>query len=161
MKKILFILPLLVGCVQAQEPEEIPQWSAVGLLREINTPNSVGLELSDFDKLVMAICFTESRFRADAIGTQDDAGIMQIRPIYVAEVNRLYGTDYKPEDAFDIDKSLELYRLMQAHYNPNNDIETAIRYHNRSESYKRVVLENLELVNRYELLRSKLCSGKY
>ena len=151
MKKILILISLFAGCTPKPDPVEPPHWSAVELLR-----NQHKDELSEWDKLIMAICWTESKFDPDAIGKNQDSGIMQITPIFVAEVNRLYGTAYTIADAFDIDKSLELYRLMQAHYNPKNDIETAIRYHNRSESYKRVVLENLAMIERMETLRTKL-----
>lgn len=151
MKKILILISLVAGCTPKPEPVEPPHWSAVELLR-----NQHKEELSDFDKLTLAIAFTESRFNADADSGAGDHGILQLRSIYIDEVNRLYHTDYTVEDAFDIDKSLELYRLMQAHYNPGNDIETAIRYHNRAESYKRVVLDNLAMIGRYETIRAKL-----
>ena len=113
-------------------------------------------ELYTFDKLVMAIAMTESSFNPDALGIAGDTGILQLREIYVREVNRLYGTDYKIEDAYDPAKSLELFFLMQQHYNPNSDIDTAIYYHNKSPQYIKRVKRNLEFIERYEEFRKVL-----
>ena len=77
-------------------------------------------------------------------------------PIYVKEVNRIDGTDYAHEDVYDPDKAIEIFGKMQDAKNPEHDIDTAIYFHNKSASYKRVVLENLELIKRYETFRAKL-----
>ena len=61
--------------------------------------------LSDWQILEMAIALTESHFKTDAMGASNDTGILQIRPIYVDEVNRLSGRDYTIEDAFNADMS--------------------------------------------------------
>ena len=153
MKKILILISLVVCCTPKPEPVEPPHWSAVELLR-----NQHKDELSEWDKLIMAICWTESRFNPDAVGNNQDSGIMQITPIFVAEVNRLYGTSYTIADAFDIDKSLAMFRAIQEAHNPSMDIDTAIWLHNKSAAYKRVVMENLEMINRMEELRAKLVS---
>ena len=135
----------MVGCTAKPKPEEIPQWSCVELLR-----NQHKGELSDFDKLILAISFTESRFDPNAVGTHEDRGVLQIVPIYAAEASRVSGVDYAPEDAFDIDKSLAMFRAVQEAHNPSMDMDTAIRLHNKSAAYKRVVLENLEMIERME-----------
>lgn len=112
--------------------------------------------LSDWQVLEMAIAFTESRFREDAIGKADDTGVLQIRPIYVEEVNRLTGRDYTIADAFNADMSLEMFNLMQDARNPGRDIDEAIRLHNKSPYYRKVVLENMELIRRAEEMRRKI-----
>ena len=145
MKRLLLILPILLASTTAPEP--IPVQIHATETRD---------EITDWDKLILAMCLTESEFKADALGSQDDAGILQLRPIYVAEVNRISGTSFTHEDAFDIDKSLEMFSLMQQHYNPGHDIETALRHHNKAGWYRKKVLENLELINRYEEIRQKL-----
>ena len=144
---------LLYGCKPKKpEPQFIPKWSVTEMLRKQRN------ELSEWQMLILAIAFTESRFNPDAVGNDDDGGILQLVPIYVEEVNRISGTDYSHSDTFDIEKSLEMYELMQAHYNPERDLEKAIYYHNKSESYKKKVIENLTLIRRYEAVRSKLNS---
>ena len=112
--------------------------------------------IDDWGKLQLAIAMTESEFRPDATGTQGDRGIFQIRAIYVAEVNRLAGTDYTPEDAYDTGKALRMFELMQTAKNPGRDMEAAIRCHNKSGAYRRKVLENLAFVERYEAFREQI-----
>ena len=141
----------LRGSAQGQEAEETPQWSAVELLR-----NQHKKELSEWQELILAIAYTESRFKDDAVGKANDSGQLQITEPYVREVNRLYKTDYTLADAFDFGKSLEMYDLMQRAYNPDRDLNEAIKHHNRSAYYRATVLENLELVRRYEATRKQI-----
>lgn len=118
--------------------------------------------LSDWQVLEMAIAFTESRFKTDAIGKAEDTGILQIRPIYVDEVNRLSGRDYTIEDALDPRLSLEMFNLMQEHKNPGHSIDTGIYFHNKSPYYKKTVLENVDLIRMAEEMRRIIISfGDY
>lgn len=112
--------------------------------------------LSDWQLTQMAIAMTESRFNPDALGKASDSGLLQLTPIYVAEVNRISGADYILDDAFDIGKSLEMFDRMQAHYNPERDIDTAIYYHNKSPYYRKEVKRNLEFIQRYETARAAI-----
>ena len=148
---ILFVLVLLAAaCKKKPEPQFIPKWSVVQMLRQQRD------ELSEWDMLILAISFTESRFRPDAVGKAGDSGHLQLLPVYVDEVNRVSGTEYTINDAFDIDKSLEMFNLLQDYYNKNHDIEEAIRHHNKSPQYRKAVLENLEMIRRYEKIRSRV-----
>ena len=151
MKRLLIILPLLIACAQAQEPEETPHWSCVELLR-----NQHRGELSEWDKLQLAIIMVESKGDPNAVGSQGDAGLYQMLDVYVREVNRVCHTDYKHEDAFDPDKAIEIFNAMQGFYNKDKDFDTALYYHNRSSAYRSRILQSLELVERYETVRSKL-----
>lgn len=117
--------------------------------------------LSNWELLQLAIAYTESRFNPDALGKASDRGVFQITPIYVREVNRVAGTDYLPEDAFDIHKSIELFETMQACKNPGHDRDLAIHYHNKSATYRTTVLRNYALIQRYEALREALIDYKY
>ena len=147
---------ILASCAPKEEPIPTPQWSAVELLR-----NQHKEELSEWAKLQLAIIMVESKGNPNAVGSQGDAGLYQMLDCYVAEVNRVCHTDYKHEDAFDPDKAIEIFNLMQDFYNPSKDFDTALRYHNRSSAYRGRILQSLELVERYETIRSKLiCSGK-
>lgn len=139
----------LAKTADTAEPAPAPvQHSAVQLLREQRRA-----ELTDWQALQMAIIWTESRCNPDAQGADGDTGLMQIVPIYIREVNRLAGTDYTIEDARDPAKTLEMFEIIQEHYNPTHDRDEAIRHHNRSASYRAAVLENLELIRRYENAR--------
>lgn len=120
---------------------------------EISAPDN----LSDWNTLQLAIAMTESEFNPKAVGKTNDYGIYQITPIYVKEVNRLLGKQaYTHNQAFDIEKSVEMFNVMQSFKNPNQDIETAIYFHNKAPWYKKKVLKNYETVKRYEALRSIL-----
>lgn len=142
---------LLYGCTpKPPEPKYIPKFTTMELLRMKNH------ELSSFDKMTLAIALTESRFNPDADSGQGDNGLLQLRSVYIDEVNRLYGTNYTVEDAYDIEKSIEMFRLMQDAYNPTKDIEKAIYFHNKSVAYKLKALQNYELICRMEEVRAKL-----
>lgn len=112
--------------------------------------------LTDWQLMQMAIIYTESRFNPNALGKSQDKGIFQMVPIYIREVNRLYGTDYISDDAYDIDKALEMFELIQQAKNPERDLDKAIYYHNKSPHYRKTVLDNLTLVQNYELIRAKM-----
>ena len=149
MKAIpIFALLALLGCTRPGGGySEIPKHHATELLRAQHD------DLTDWQLLTLAICWTESKRNPAAVGNAGDRGILQITPIYVAEVNRIAGTGYQPEDAHDTAAALQMFDTLQAHYNPERDIETAIRYHNRGAAYRRAVLDNYELLRRYEAAR--------
>lgn len=108
----------------------------------------------------MAMIKTESEFNSKAVGKAKDYGIFQITPIYTKEANRLLGhEEYKHEDAFDPVKSLEMFDIVQSHYNPDLDIDTAIRKHNpggASIGYARKIHENIIWIMRMEDIRKTI-----
>lgn len=136
------------GCKPQEVTQEpVQHVSAVQLLRQQHHG------LTEWEELQMAIIWTESNFKANAVGATSDFGLYQITPIYTSEVNRVAGTDYSHEDAFDPEKSVAMFAAMQDHYNPGRDLDLAIYYHNKSSEYKARVLKNLEMVRRYEDVR--------
>ena len=113
--------------------------------------------LSEWSTLQLAIAMTESEFNPKAVGKNMDYGIYQITPIYVKEVNRLLGDQvYTHNQAFDIEKSVEMFNILQSYKNPDQDINKAIYYHNKADWYRKRVLKNHETVKRYETLRAVL-----
>ena len=80
---IAIMLILFAGCKKKPEPMFIPKFTTMELLRMQNH------ELSNFDKLTMAIALTESRFNPDADSGHGDSGLLQLREVYIDEVNRL------------------------------------------------------------------------
>ena len=145
---------------QPARPAPAPAQSVTALLRERNAAQQQAADtLTDWQMLTLAIMYTESRFDPDAVGSAQDSGILQLRPCYVREVNRVAGTDYAPEDAFDPALAVEIYEAMQAAKNPAHDTDTALALHNAGPGYRGRVLENLELIRRYEAAR-KLITTK-
>lgn len=113
--------------------------------------------INEWDVLRLAIIKTESNFDSTAVGSHNDIGLMQITPIYVDEVNRLLGEKrFTHSDAFDTDKALEMFELMQMFKNPEHDIDKAISLHNKSKAYAMRVKSNMEYVRTYEQIKNKL-----
>lgn len=136
------------GCKKKPEPTFIPKWSAVELLR-----NQHKDELTEWQMLQMAIIWTESKANPLAVGSSGDYGLYQMTDVYVREVNRIAGTDYAHEDAFDPEKAVEIFNTMQLFKNPHHDFELAVYFHNKSPQYLNRVRANLESIRRYEAAR--------
>lgn len=112
--------------------------------------------LTDWDVMKLAIIKTESEFDELAIGRAGDWGLFQITPIYVEEVNRILGRErYGHEDAFNPEKSVAMFDIMQDHHNPEKNIDKAIASHNPTASgaYSVKVRKNMRLIKKYEELR--------
>jgi hypothetical protein len=84
-----------------------------------------------WERFVEALETVESGNRTDAVGKRNDVGVLQITPVYVAEVNRILGKqEYTLADRYDRQKSREMFETMQSHYNPTRSIRRAIELHN-------------------------------
>lgn len=123
-------------------------------------------ELSEWSILQMAIIKTESEFNHLAVGQTKDLGLYQLTPIYVEEVNRILKMKNTPDsllynhlDAFDMRKSMEMFDIMQRHYNPTRNVSIAVLKHNpggNSIGYAKRVHENIELMTKWEEVRKEL-----
>lgn len=115
--------------------------------------------LSEWQQLTLAIALTESHCNPNATGRSNDAGILQLTPLYIKEANRVGGTNYAHSDAYDPLKSLLMFRAVQDYHNPEHDQNKAIKLHNprgASIGYPQKVKQNIELVKRYEKLRYEI-----
>ena len=113
--------------------------------------------LSEEDILLMALMWTESKFNPGAYDGQGSVGILQIRQIYVNEVNRILGKDkYTLDDALSVEKSLEMFEILQNYHNPKKDFSKTIYYHNKSEAYETRVIKTYNTFLAYEKMREKL-----
>jgi len=113
-------------------------------------------QLSEWEKLQMAIIKTESEFDSLAVGKTKDLGIFQITPIYVDEVNRILGEEvYDHADALNPEKAVEMFSIYQNYKNPTLDIDKAIQKHNPNGGYGYAVKvkRNLAFINAYERYR--------
>ena len=110
-------------------------------------------EPSEWDIFVEALIQVESEGKADAVGKTNDVGILQITPIYVKDVNRILGEDrYTLAERTDTEKSLEMFEILQGHYNPSKSIDKAIKLHNprAGQSYR------IKIMNQMEIIKSNL-----
>ena len=85
-----------------------------------------------------------------AVGRTNDWGCLQITPILVREVNRIQSErKFSINDAKDRNKSIEMYNIIQAYYNPGHDRHLALKiwnprapvsYHKRvEEEYNKLI----------------------
>mgnify|MGYP002853081819 CR=1 FL=1 len=112
---------------------------------------------TEWSKLQLAIAMTESRFNPLVEGKNKDRGIFQQTPVYVREANRILGKQvYTHNDSFDIDKSIEMFNIVQDHYNKAHDIDKAIHLHNHGSGngYSREVMKNMTFIERMENVRN-------
>lgn len=76
------------------------------------------------DPLIMAMIQVESGGDTLAHNIKEDAaGVLQIRPIMVAEVNRLIGKDsFTLSDRWSVHKSIAMFNVIRSHTpNPTNE----------------------------------------
>lgn len=110
--------------------------------------------LSDYQILQLALIYTESEGNPLAVGKNNDLGCLQITPVYVDEVRRITkDTSYNHTDAFNPEKALEMFSVVQDYHNPNHDIDAAIRLHNKAPWYGQKVLRRIQSIKQYEEYR--------
>ena len=76
---------------------------------------------------IPALIQVESEGNPRALGKNNDRGILQITPILVKEVNRISGLAYTHDDAWDPEKSIEMFYIIARKYCPEQDFEKMAR----------------------------------
>lgn len=103
--------------------------------------NQDSLNWEDFTR---ALIWVESRGDSKAIGKNNDIGVLQFTPILIEDVNRILGREvYTLEDRLDSLKSVEMFNIIQDHYNPQHDYHWALKIWNchAPQSYHRKVMD--------------------
>lgn len=108
--------------------------------------------------LIKAISVVESEENPKAVSGKH-VGLLQISPIVVEDCNRINRLKknpkrYKLNDRYSIEKSIEMFQIIQDYYNPSHNIEKAIRLWNGgsgytisgTEKYYQKVKRNLEKI---------------
>jgi len=110
----------------------------------------------EWNYLILSIIHIESKGDNFAIGQLNSIGCLQITPIYVKEVNRILKNNeiykkYELIDRLSRKKSIEMFNIMNNHYNPNKNINKAIKMHNprAPKSYRNKIL--IHMTNLYNL----------
>ena len=112
MKKIITIAMLFIGCVD----------TPIGDNQTIISVDSTShidddYTYSDWNRLVDAVIYVESRGNDSAVGDNGKAvGCLQIHPIMVREVNRFVSTPYTLEDRYSRAKSIEMFNIISERY---------------------------------------------
>lgn len=93
----------------------------------------------DWEPVMQAIIQVESSGNTKA-KSGNSCGAMQITPILVKECNNILKKRnskkrFTLRDRFSLEKSKEMFLLIQSYFNPKNDIERAIRAWNGGNNY--------------------------
>lgn len=136
MRKILRTVFMLIFAslslmINAQNNENVAQ-------EKNSTENAV--KKFDWEPLMKAIIYVESGGNPRAIGG-NSVGILQITPVCVKQCNILLQRKgskkrYTLNDRYNIEKSKEMFIMIQEEYNPEHNIEKAIRMWNGGPGYK-------------------------
>lgn len=151
-KRLYFsTLAIIIVCLGTMTFNNVPQSvreEPINLEESSFNPNS---EMSEWQIFTLAIIDVESSSNPNAIGKRDDVGILQITPIYVDEVNRIQSRiRFTLEDRFDIEKSLDMFGIMNYYKNPDMCIDQAIKIHNPKAPYS----YKLKILNRMDEIRA-------
>ena len=93
----------------------------------------------DSNPVMDAIILVESEGNPKAV-SGNSVGVMQITPILVKECNNILEKQkskkrYTMNDRFSVEKSKEMFLLIQKYFNPENNVEKAIRSWNGGVKY--------------------------
>jgi hypothetical protein len=97
-----------------------------------------------WELFTQALIWVESKGDSKAVGKLDDIGVLQIRPIIVEDCNRILKCEtFTLEDRLDSLKSVEMFNIIQDHYNPQHDYHWALKLWNSGAplSYHRKVMD--------------------
>lgn len=93
----------------------------------------------DWTRVIEAIIVVESEGDPRAVSGQS-VGAMQITPILVRECNDILSRRgvkkrYTLADRYSVEKSKEMFVIIQSHFNPQHNVERAIRLWNGGGHY--------------------------
>ena len=91
------------------------------------------------DTLLNAVMAVESNFDSMAYNEKENAaGVLQIRPIMVREVNRLLGEDkYTLKDCWNKAKSIEMFNVIRSHLKGATDEKIARNWNGGWNGHKK------------------------
>ena len=110
----------------------------------------------DWSRVINAIAIVESNNNPRAVGGGGSVGLLQITPVLVRDCNNILAKQKSTKrdslsDRLSAQKSKEMFVLIQEYYNPEHNIEKAIRMWNggprysvrSTQGYYRKVLKHL------------------
>lgn len=116
--------------------------------------------LTKWELLVLAMLDVESAYNENPTFNGKCFGCMQITPVYIKEINNKMGENYTIEDTKTMEGSLDIFHAMNDIYNPEKDIDTAIRLHNKSSAYMAKVKKKMKEIEKYEAFRQRVIYSK-
>jgi hypothetical protein len=87
---------------------------------------------------------------------ENAAGILQIRPIYVKEVNKYSDIHFTLADRFDVEKSIQMFFILNDTLNPEYDLSRTSHchnagYYNITKRYHHTLTYRKKVQNEYEM----------
>lgn len=138
----LFALCLVGICVWAMMQDyKYGEHPCEDEIKEIVEVNRDSLDWEDFTR---ALIWVESKGDSKAVGSNNDVGVLQITPILVEDCNLILKNEgFTLEDRLDSLKSVEMFNIIQDHYNPQHDYHWALKIWNSGAplSYHRKVMD--------------------
>jgi hypothetical protein len=107
-----------------------------------------------WELFTQALIWVESKGDSKAVGSKDDVGVLQITPILVEDCNRILKNEgFTLEDRLDSLKSVEMFNIIQDHYNPQHDYHLALKIWNGQAplSYHRKVMDKFNEIKESSL----------
>lgn len=103
----------------------------------LNNATIYASDSNKWDAVLNAISEIESKGIPDIVSKNGKyVGILQISTVLVDECNRLVGEKrFTYDHRLDVEKSYEMFFIIQRYYNKENDIEKAIRLWNGGPKY--------------------------
>lgn len=103
----------------------------------LNNATIYASDSNKWDAVLNAISEIESKGIPDIVSKNGKyVGILQISTVLVDECNRLVGEKrFTYNHRLDVEKSYEMFFIIQRYYNKENDIEKAIRLWNGGPKY--------------------------
>jgi hypothetical protein len=108
----------------------------------------------DWEMFTQALIWVESKGDSKAVGSKDDMGVLQITPILLQDCNRILKYEaFTLEDRLDSLKSVEMFNIIQDHYNPQHDYHLALKIWNGQAplSYHRKVMDKFNEIKESSL----------
>ena len=104
-----------------------------------NAAKSAKTSSFNWNPVMDAIIQVESEGNPNAV-SGNSVGVMQITPILVKECNNILIEQkskkrYTMADRYSVEKSKEMFLLIQKYFNPENNVEKAIRSWNGGRKY--------------------------
>ena len=108
----------------------------------------------DWELFTQALIWVESKGDCKAVGSKDDTGVLQITPILLQDCNRILKYEaFTLEDRLDSLKLVEMFNIIQDHYNPQHDYHLALKIWNGKAplSYHRKVMDKFNEIKESSL----------
>ena len=107
--------------------------------------------LDTWQIFIEALIQVESGGNDYAVGRHEDGGALQLTKIAIIDCNRILGVDYYTlEDRFNREKSIEIFNVLQNHYNPEHDMHLALKIHNS----RAPLSYHIKVMNKYNELKN-------